>query len=122
MAERCLLDTSAFVAFLQAEPGASRVPGLLEKAARHEVEVFACFVSLTEVQYITFYENESRFQRSGSLSLARRREWFCAGTSDAFGVSDGPAALAPWHSRTLPSSTLPAQKKHKRIAFLNAVQ
>ena len=56
MVDRFLLDTSAFIAFFQAEPGASRVFGLLEKAARQEVEVFACFVSLTEVQYITFYD------------------------------------------------------------------
>src|SRR5438105_5042264 len=51
MAERFLLDTSAFITFLQGEPGGPRVLELLEKAARREVELFACFVSLTEVQY-----------------------------------------------------------------------
>jgi predicted nucleic acid-binding protein len=56
MPERFFLDTSALIAFLQAEPGAQRVLDLLEKAARAEVEVFACFVSLTEVQYISSYD------------------------------------------------------------------
>ena len=56
MADRFLLDTSAFLTFLQGEPGAPRVLELLEKAARHEAEVFASFVSLTEVQYITFHD------------------------------------------------------------------
>ena len=56
MADRFLLDTSAFITFLQGEPGAPRVLELLEKAARRELEVFACFVSLTEVQYITFHD------------------------------------------------------------------
>ena len=56
MAERFLLDTSAFIAFLQAEPGAPRVRDLLEQAVRSEASIFACFVSLTEVQYITSYD------------------------------------------------------------------
>ena len=53
MVERFLLDTSALIAFLQAEPGERRVLTLLDEAARGTTEVFACFVSLTEVQYIT---------------------------------------------------------------------
>ena len=57
MPERFLLDSSALIAFLQAEPGAPRVLDLLEKAARIEAEVVACFVSLTEVQYITAYDH-----------------------------------------------------------------
>jgi predicted nucleic acid-binding protein len=71
MAERFLLDTSAFVAFFQAEPGASRVLDLLERAARHEVEVFACFVSLTEVQYITFYDYGEEAARKAIADLKR---------------------------------------------------
>ena len=35
MPERFLLDSSAFIAFLQAEPGAPRVLDLLEKAKLH---------------------------------------------------------------------------------------
>ncbi len=71
MAERFLLDTSALVAFLQAEPGAPRVLDLLEKAARHEVEVSACFVSLTEVQYITFYDYGEEAARKAVADLKR---------------------------------------------------
>jgi predicted nucleic acid-binding protein len=72
MAERFLLDTSAIVAFFQAEPGASRVLDLLEKAARQEVEVFACFVSLTELQYITFYDYGDALHRPRMNSSWRR--------------------------------------------------
>mgnify|MGYP003332070134 CR=1 FL=1 len=53
MADRFLLDTSALIAFLQAEPGSTRVLELLEFAARGEAELSACFVTLTEVRYIT---------------------------------------------------------------------
>lgn len=71
MAERFLLDTSAFVAFLQGEPGAARVLELLEKAARREVEVLACFVTLTEVQYITFYDYGEEAARKAIADLKR---------------------------------------------------
>ncbi len=44
---------------------------LLEKAAPHEVEVFACFVSLTEVQYITFYDYGEEPARMAIADLKR---------------------------------------------------
>jgi ribonuclease VapC len=56
MPDRFLLDTSALLTFLQAEPGAQRVLRVLEDATRGEVEAAASFVSLTEVQYITSYD------------------------------------------------------------------
>jgi predicted nucleic acid-binding protein len=56
MADRFFLDSSALIAFLQAELGAPRVLDLLEQATRRQTEIFASFVSLAEVQYITFYD------------------------------------------------------------------
>ena len=71
MADRFLLDTSAFVTFLQGEPGSLFVLELLEKAARREVEVFACFVSLTEVQYITFHDFGDEAARKAIADMKR---------------------------------------------------
>ncbi len=53
MPESYLLDSSAFIAYLQAEGGGPRVLELLEKAAKGELLLFASFVSLAEIQYIT---------------------------------------------------------------------
>ena len=69
MPERFLRDSSALIAFLQAEPGAPRVLDLLEKAARIEAEVVACFVSLTEVQYITAYDHGEEPARKAIADL-----------------------------------------------------
>ena len=69
MPERFLLDSSALIAFLQAEPGAPRVLDLLEKAVRIEAEVVACFVSLTEVQYITAYDHGEEPARKAIADL-----------------------------------------------------
>lgn len=73
MADRFLLDSSAFIAFLQAEAGAARVLHLLEQAARDQVEVFGCFASLTEVQYIVFYDFGADAARSTVADMRRRR-------------------------------------------------
>lgn len=51
-----LLDTSAFLALVEREPGRDRVRQLIEGAIRGEVLLHACFVSLTEVRYIVIYE------------------------------------------------------------------
>ena len=51
-----LLDTSAFMALVESEPGRDRVRELIEAAIRGEVVLHACFVSLTEVRYIVIYK------------------------------------------------------------------
>ena len=51
-----LLDTSAFLALVEREPGRDRVRDLIERAIRGEVLLHACFVSLTEVRYIVIYK------------------------------------------------------------------
>lgn len=89
MADRFLLDTSAFITFLQGEPGAPRVLELLEKAARREAEVFACFVTLTEVQYITFHDFGDEAAKKTITDLKRLAvtwqhsdEALCAGAAE----------------------------------------
>ncbi len=56
MAESFLLDTSALLALVNAEPGMERVRELLLKAKAGEALLHASFVSLAEVQYIKTYD------------------------------------------------------------------
>lgn len=51
-----LLDTSAFLALVEHEPGRDRVRELMEAALRGETWLHACFVSLTGVRYIVIYK------------------------------------------------------------------
>lgn len=71
MAETCLLDTSALIAFTEEEPGADRVKALLESAARGESAVHGCFVSLTEIQYITTNEQGAEVARQTMETIKR---------------------------------------------------
>ncbi len=71
MVNRFLFDTSAFIAFLQAEPGAPRIRDLLEQSARRESDVIGCFVSLTEVQYITHYDFGEEAARATIADMKR---------------------------------------------------
>jgi len=64
MADKYLLDTSAFMAFLEKEPGGERVEQLLEAAHRGEVEIFAAFASRMEILYLIE-------QEKGALELAK---------------------------------------------------
>lgn len=57
MADRFLLDSSAFITLTDREPGVERVRELLKAAKRGEIELFSTFVSLTELQYIKTYDN-----------------------------------------------------------------
>ena len=56
VADTFLLDSSAFIALTDKEPGAERIRNLLKAARRREVDLHACFVSLTEVRYILTYD------------------------------------------------------------------
>lgn len=53
MAKRYVLDTSAILATWQREEGSDDVNGLLNKAARGEVEVFLSFMTFFEAYYVT---------------------------------------------------------------------
>ena len=56
MADPVVLDTSAFLAWTGAEPGADEVEGYIAEAVEGRIALHASFVSLTEVEYITIQE------------------------------------------------------------------
>jgi predicted nucleic acid-binding protein len=56
VAEAFLLDTSAIMAFIEDEPGADQVQSILLAADAGSLSLYGCFVSLTEVEYITRQE------------------------------------------------------------------
>jgi PIN domain nuclease of toxin-antitoxin system len=64
VAETFVLDTSALLTFIEDEPGADQVQAALFEAAAGRSQLYACFVSLTEVQYITLQEREIRLRSS----------------------------------------------------------
>jgi predicted nucleic acid-binding protein len=56
VAETLLLDTSAIIAFIEDEPGADQVDNALIAADAGLLHLYCCFVTLTEVDYITRQE------------------------------------------------------------------
>ena len=54
--ENYVLDSTAFLALFEDEPGAETVQKLLESAKKGEIVIFTSFVSFTEVFYITLRE------------------------------------------------------------------
>lgn len=58
-----ILDTSAIFTFLKAEAGVKIVEELLEKAEKHEIEIYISFVTITEVFYILYQSNGKRKAR-----------------------------------------------------------
>lgn len=59
MAERLVLDTSAWIALDEREPGADEIEEVLARAWLGEVELHACFVTLTELEYIRTQERDA---------------------------------------------------------------
>ena len=56
--ENYVLDSTAFLALFEDEPGAETVQKLLESAKKGEIVIFTSFVSFTEVFYITLREKK----------------------------------------------------------------
>ena len=56
--EKYVLDSTAFLALFEDEPGAETVQKLLESAKKGEIVIFTSFVSFTEVFYITLREKK----------------------------------------------------------------
>jgi predicted nucleic acid-binding protein len=71
VADSFLLDTSAFITLTDREPGFERVRDLLKAARRGETDLHACFVSLTEVQYILTYDRGA--EKAARISAAIRK-------------------------------------------------
>jgi len=59
VAESFVLDTSAWLALDEAEPGAEEVEAILARAWSGKAEVHACFVTLTELEYIRTQERDA---------------------------------------------------------------
>jgi predicted nucleic acid-binding protein len=70
VAEKLVLDTSAWLALDEAEPGASDVEAILAAAWLGEKQVFTCFVTLTELDYIRTREHDAQ-QAAELLAFAR---------------------------------------------------
>lgn len=56
MNDPLVLDASAILAYVDDEPGADTVQKHLLAARADRLQIFACFVTLTEVRYITIQE------------------------------------------------------------------
>jgi predicted nucleic acid-binding protein len=70
--ERYCLDTSAILAFVGEEEGASTIEALLCRAAEGEIEVVASAVSLMELYYITLQEQG---EDQGARLVALAKSW-----------------------------------------------
>jgi predicted nucleic acid-binding protein len=71
-----VLDSTAFLALFEDEPGAETVQRLLERAKKGEIVIFISFVSFTEVFYITLREKgekeaKKRVQLMNALAMTR---------------------------------------------------
>lgn len=82
MAEKLVLDTSAWLALDEAEPGASDLEAILAAAWLGEKQVFACFVTLTELDYIRTREHDAQ-QAAELLSFARAQRVTWVHSNDA---------------------------------------
>lgn len=72
MAEIYVLDTSAWIALDEREPGAEEVEAILAEAWLGRVEVHSCFVTLTELEYIRTQEQDT--QQAAELLLFARSQ------------------------------------------------
>ena len=70
MAEVFLLDTSAWIALDEQEPGAAAVEAILADAWLGKVEVHGSFATLTELEYIRTQERDTQ-QAAELLAFAR---------------------------------------------------
>jgi predicted nucleic acid-binding protein len=65
-----VLDTSAWIAFEEAEPGAADVEAILAEAWQGRAEAHGSFVTLTELEYIRTQERDAR-QAAELLAFAK---------------------------------------------------
>ncbi len=71
-----LLDTSALLALRDDEPGADRVAELLRQSRHGETRCLGCFISLMEVMYRVWRdENETQGRLAYEQCLALPMEW-----------------------------------------------
>lgn len=63
MADSIVLDTSAFLTLTGEEPGADVVQRFITDGIAGQASLHASFVSLTEIEYITFQEEDEQSAR-----------------------------------------------------------
>lgn len=73
MAERFVLDTSAWIALDERESGADEVEALLADAWLGQIEVHASFATLTELEYIRTQERDAQ-QAAELLAFAKSQQ------------------------------------------------
>ena len=73
MAERFVLDTSAWIALDEREFGAGEVEALLADAWLGQIEVHASFATLTELEYIRTQERDAQ-QAAELLAFAKSQQ------------------------------------------------
>ena len=71
-----VLDTSALLAFIEAEAGADVVEALLEQATSEKIVILVSFMTFMEIYYITIQEHDEteareRVQLMNSLPILR---------------------------------------------------
>jgi predicted nucleic acid-binding protein len=71
VAEALLLDTSAIMAFIEDEPGADQVQTALLDAEAGGFLLHCCFVTLTEVEYVTRQERGEMVAEQRILDLRK---------------------------------------------------
>lgn len=86
--KRYVLDTSAFLTLIEDEAGADIVQDLLQRARQGEVEIWASFVSFTEVFYITLQEHDEEEART-RLNLMKRLPLERVESSEEIGMFAG---------------------------------
>ena len=82
MAEIFVLDTSAWLALDEAEPGAEEVEAILAEAWLGKAEVHSCFVTLTELEYIRTQERDAQ-QAAELLAFAKSQHTVWHHSDDA---------------------------------------
>ncbi len=70
MTDVFVLDTSAWIALDEREPGAEEVEAILANAWLGKAEVHACFATLTELEYVRTQERDTQ-QAAELLAFAR---------------------------------------------------
>jgi len=74
--KRYVLDTSALLTLRDDEPGADRVAEVLQQAAKGKARCYGCFISLMEVLYRVWRdEDEAKGRLAYQQCLALPMEW-----------------------------------------------
>jgi predicted nucleic acid-binding protein len=108
VAEVILLDTSAWLALDEAEPGADEVEAILAKAWLGDALVHSSFVTLTELEYIRTQERDAQ-QAAELLAFAKAQRVRWHHSDDA--LCSGAAKLKAAHKISFADAFVAATAK-----------